>query len=112
MEHRYKKCGNCGETFKIPPDPKYNATKYCCQFCRDEAHRKQNQEYEKRCKEQGIFGKKFLGNSNIKPHTEPKMEWDFDQEWKTIQNEFKRLKLRRYGGKESESIKGKTDNNQ
>lgn len=88
---KYKKCGNCGELFTVPPEPRYNATKYCCKFCAEQAHSRQKREYEQRCKEAGIIGKKYLGNSNVKEHANN----DFEKEYQTILNELVRLKLRK-----------------
>lgn len=91
VEHRLRKCGVCGTPFKIPLGSKYNAMKYCCKACSEEAHRRQKRAYEQRLKDYEIFGKKYLGNSNLKEHCND----DFRQEYKSISNELVRLRLRR-----------------
>lgn len=93
-----KICRNCGETFEIPHNPKYNSRQYCCKACKKEGyretHREAQERYVKRYKE--ILKERpqrgsNLGNSNLKVHRLK----SFEEEEKQIKAELKRLKLRK-----------------
>ena len=87
-------CAYCGEPFHIPGDPRYNATKYCCKACKIEAKKEQDRKarerYNQKWKDHIIYGKRFLGNSNLKE----KSKEDFQAEYHAIENEIRRLNIR------------------
>ena len=91
-----KICRNCGETFEIPHNPKYNSRQYCCKACKKEGYRQAHnnaqrmyvKRYKQILKERPERGSN-LGNSNLKVH---RLE-SFEEEEKQIKKELKRLGL-------------------
>ena len=91
-----KICRNCGETFEIPHNPKYNSRQYCCKACKKEGYRQAHnnaqrmyvKRYKQILKERPERGSN-LGNCNLKGNVSESWE----EEERKIKSELKRLRL-------------------
>lgn len=93
---RTRYCQYCGRIFTLPHGRKGNARKYCSKQCSHASRLENNlsavRRYQQRWKEflknKPSFNK-YRGRLGV--HPDP----DFDEEYRKIQNELKRFKLRK-----------------
>ena len=86
------KCGYCGATFI----PQYPNQKYCSKTCSNNRHREQKCAYARR-RYKRIRDKDLINPSQFKPGTSNLHQHklaDDEAEYKRIQQEMRRLKLR------------------
>lgn len=84
-------CKYCGKTFQ----KHHNRQVYCCDSCRENGYKERKVKYSRKRRKLIREGEivcnapKDLGESNLREHRKP----NFDEEFKVIKRELRRLRL-------------------